>query len=143
MTRRSSAGYGAAVWSAIFAAMHFYWGAGGRLGLGPGADAAFRRFWFLMYDLAVGVICVLGAVVAVAVARHWAGRVWLALAWSGAVVLLLRGGGGLTQGTYQLITLGPAEVPIRLVTYDVWFLLGGFLFVAAIRRYRKEKPSQT
>lgn len=125
-----------AAWSLLFAVPHFYWAAGGRAGLGAqagAADTALQQGWFAAYNLAVAILAVLGALVAVALARHWGGprlrRLLLAGAALACIALSVRGALGLVllsvdllRGTYDRAT------PPLLVAIEPWFVLGGIAF---------------
>ena len=91
-------GSAALLWSALFAAVHLYWTAGGRRGLGRSADeadAALATGWFQLYKLSVAALAVGGAVHAGLLLRgglteRTTGRIVL-LARVASVVLLARG----------------------------------------------------
>jgi hypothetical protein len=56
--RDSWAGYGAAVWAAVFSMLHIVWATGWYVGLDREmARRAFQHRWFLAYDLIVAVAC--------------------------------------------------------------------------------------
>jgi hypothetical protein len=126
----------AAAWSLMFAVPHVYWAAGGRAGLGAqagAADAALRQTWFAGYNLLTAMLAILGAFVAVALARQWGGRRlrrWLlAMATLGCIALSVRGALGLIlmsadllRGTYDHST------PWLLVAVEPWFVLGGIVY---------------
>lgn len=125
-----------AAWSLVFAVVHVYWAAGGRAGLGAqagAADTALGQAWFAGYNLLTATLAVLGALVAVALARQWGGprlRRWLlATAVLGCIALSVRGVLGLTlmsadllRGTYDRAT------PALLVAIEPWFVLGGIAY---------------
>lgn len=132
------------VWSLAFAP-HFYWAAGGRAGLGAeagAADAALSQSWFAAYNLVVGVLALVGAVVAAMVVRppgEWTLRVLRAAAWIACALLSLRGVIGLTALAFEAVR-GAIDSPPMLVAIEPWFLLGGILFgvLAAKSRRRVE-----
>jgi hypothetical protein len=131
-------GYAAALWSAIFAILHFVWATGWYVGLRKEeAEWAFSRRWFWIYDIVVAGTCTLGVVVALALVEPWGRRVprWplIALAWIGTGLLWLRGGGAVLQTAYLLITREYAPDPMHL--YSLWFCLGAVLFTVALRRF--------
>ena len=117
------------LWSLAFAAPHAWWALGIATGF-PGGEASYRRFmgstWRYWYDVAVLGCALLGAAVALELARpawsarrdrHWGRReVARRLAAIAAIALLLRGMAG-------LVVDGRAD-PIWWPT----FLLGGILF---------------
>ena len=132
--RAAWVGYAACAWAFLFAIAHFYWALGGCAGFPVEAcEAGLSNPWFLAYDLIAGVLCVLGAVIALALVRPWGRTItrWtlLVLAWAGGVMLLLRGGVGLVQDV--LIVAGPGNGWYPTMLYDPWFLVGGVLFCAA------------
>jgi NADH dehydrogenase len=141
MTGRDSwAGYAAASWALIFAALHVVWAAGWYVGLDQeSARKAFHQRWFLVYDLVVAGLCVVGVSVALALVRPW-GRRWprsLAggLAWTGTAVLALRGGAGAAQAAYLAAT-GQRIAAISGL-WQLWFCLGAVLFgLATVRFWR-------
>ncbi|KUJ67710.1 hypothetical protein ACZ90_25965 [Streptomyces albus subsp. albus] len=114
----SGAGAPAAVWALLFAGFHGYWALGGTLGLGDGAAAdGGISGGFLVYDLMVAGMCLVGAWVAVALTRPYGpgpatspgyrwevppGRrpqpvprwVLLTAGWTATALLLARGGIG-------------------------------------------------
>lgn len=134
-------GYAACAWAFLFAIAHFYWALGGCAGFPVEAcEAGLSNTWFLAYDLVAGVLCVLGAVIALALVRPWgrmiSHRTLLILAWIGGAALLLRGVVGLVQDV--LILAGPGNGWYPTMLYDPWFLVGGVLFCAAAHRYHRE-----
>lgn len=133
------------VWSSVFAAPHFYWALGGRAGLGAqaaAADAALQQGWFSAYNLAAGVLGLLGAAAGalVAVGRLTAPlqrRLLMALA-AASVLLLLRGALGLSllaAGTSSGASDEP--VPLVLLAIEPWFVLGGLAFGGLVRSRRR------
>jgi hypothetical protein len=126
----------AAAWSLLFAAPHLYWAAGGREGLGAqarAADAALRQAWFAGYNLFAAILAILGALVAVALARRWGGprlRRWLLSAAAlGCIVLSVRGALGLVLLFADVVrgTHDPAT-PALLVAIEPWFVVGGIAY---------------
>ena len=120
----------------IFAAPHFYWALGGRVGLGAqagAADAALQQGWFAAYNLAAGCLAILGVVVALTLARGWGGRRlrrWLLIAVTAAGgALLLRGVLGLTLLVVDLLQGRVEEqIPPVLLAIEPWFVLGGLAY---------------
>lgn len=136
--------WAAGVWSVVFAAPHLYWAAGGRAGLGSqaaAADAALEQTWFAVYNLAAGVLGVLGGGVAVVLARQWAGRrsrrLLLGATVLAAGALLLRGVLGIAL---LAIDLGAGvldgQTPPILLAIEPWFVLGGLTFGLMAREQR-------
>ena len=72
MNLKAIPGYAAALWSAVFAALHFIWAAGWYVGLPEEITRqAFAKPWFLAFDLFVAGLCVVAALVAVALVEPW------------------------------------------------------------------------
>lgn len=167
VSKRARVGYLAAGWALIFAGFHFYWALGGRLGMGDGAAAhsAFST-GFLLYDLLVALLCLVGAVVVLALVGglRWPtvipGWILSTVGWIGTVLLLVRGGLGLIEDVLQLLGLlndgllgmttqqmfgephPSAYTMWSLRAIDVYFLLGGLLFVAALRHRGHRRRTQ-
>ncbi len=127
--------YAAAACALLFGAIHvvwafsFYWFPGfGRLTLGPTFDSAFGRPAFMLYDLIVAALFAAASALPLATLRPW-GRaaprgVLRAGLWTAAVLLGLRGVGGLAQVSLMLFGVIGGTVTRRVV-YDVWFLASG------------------
>jgi len=133
------------IWSLIFAGPHFYWALGGRAGLGSqaaAADSALQQGWFAAYNLAAGCLGVLGALVAVALAKGWGGRrvrCWLLIAATAACpILLLRGMLGLTLLGVDLLTgMLDEQTPALLLAIEPWFVAGGLAYPRCFARVRR------
>ncbi len=130
----------------LFGAIHvvwafaYYWFPGfGRLTLGPTFASAFSRPVFMLYDLAVAALFVLAAALPLAPHRPWGARLPRAILraglWTAAVLLGVRGVGGLAQGALMLLGALPGA-PTRWVVYDVWFLLCSVLLGAVAAQSR-------
>ncbi|MGI8855695.1 MAG: DUF3995 domain-containing protein [Thermomicrobiales bacterium] len=142
------AGYAACIWAFVFAAISFYWAAGGRAGAATNAPAITAHVlardpgWIAIL-WATGVLKVVAGLLALALVRPW-GRVfprWLLMiaAW-GAVALM-----GLYEGAASMIQhalmvtgviatptgLGSRSARWHLLLWDPWWLVGGLLFAAA------------
>ena len=92
-------------WPLLFAAAHYYWAAGGRLGVPGIARVVTSRPWFLAYDLAAG----LGFTVAAAA--------WVYVAWRKIARLV-----GRSRRTWPLPNQAPIAgfvVALALVTWVV------------------------
>lgn len=131
---RVGLGAAACAWSLAFAALHFYWAAGGRAGLGveaPAADAALSQPWFFSYNVVVGVMALVGAAVAIMLVRPPPAGIGVvrAAAWVACVTLSLRGAVGLV-GLAVDIAGGETTSPALLVAIEPWFVLGGLLYGA-------------
>ena len=142
--RSSWAGYGAALWALIFAALHVVWATGWYVGLDQElSQKAFQQRWFLVYDLVVAGLCALAVAVALALVQPWGRRLprWLVglLAWSGTGLLVLRGGGGALQTAYVAATGRDVLEPMRF--WEGWFCLGAVLFsLSAWKFSRASRP---
>lgn len=141
-------GFLACAWCVLFAAVHFFWAAGGEAGLASsaGIDLATRRpVSFVLFGLwGTAVLCLVGAVFCVGLAcwrprggRRW-GMVILGLL-AGAVLLtrglllevvLLTGAGGVAS------SVGPAERYWSLILWNPWFTSGGLLLLVAARKFQ-------
>ena len=124
----------------LFAALSFFWAAGGRTGLQPleQPPASSRTVW-LVVNLAAGVLKIGGGLLALALVRtgehRRLHRLLLAAAWIGGVGLCLYGGLGLVSDVLHVagIINDPATRKWffwYLVLWDPWFVLGGGLYVA-------------
>jgi hypothetical protein len=124
------------IWSLVFAAPHFYWAAGGRAGLGAqvgAADVALAQGWFAAYNLAAGCLGILGALLALALDRGWAGprlhRPLLVAAAVAGAVLLARGVLGVTLLVIDELGGAPGgRPPAVLLAIEPWFVLGGLAY---------------
>jgi hypothetical protein len=130
------AAHGAALWSLLFAALHVAWAAGWYVGLPAElARKAFQRTWFWAYDITAAVMCALGVVVALALARPCEQRlprkIMNLFACCGAGLLLLRGGAGVIKIIYLALVTG-RDVINTAALWEVWFCLGAALFSLAI-----------
>lgn len=143
-TRATIAGYAAAGCAFAFAAVSFYWGSGGTLGLATvGREAVelsrsgdFRIYLALWF---VGLVKVAGGLLALALVQPWGVRRfprWMLLAagWAGTVLLFLY---GMLNMAVQLLVLGgmievPANMDWRgfyghLYLWEPWFVIWGLL----------------
>jgi hypothetical protein len=142
------AGYGAAVWCFVFAAMSAYWAGGGTAGAGTLGDIVTgiaREPVFLALLWVVAAVKAAGGVFALALA-HGRGPRWLLLAggFGGGALLLAYGVANL--GARLVMAVGLIDTPDSMHTpagrwhllfWDPWWLLGGALFWAAGLRYRR------
>jgi hypothetical protein len=120
----------------LFAALHVAWAAGWYVGLpAEHAQKAFQRTWFLAYDITAAVMCALGVVVALALARPGERclpyKFMSLLGCCGAGLLLLRGGAGVIKIIYLALVTG-RDVINTAALWEVWFCLGAALFTLAI-----------
>lgn len=146
----SRVGYAIAAWSALFAVPHVYWGLGGRAGVvATLGSVPTDPMFILLGTWGVAVVCAIGVVYGLALARRW-GRLfphWLLLA--GAVVvglaLLLHGAQDVVQFAFLLagvthVSNGPdlgIHIRTQLFLWGPWFLLGGALFALAALSLRR------
>lgn len=133
-------GYGAALWSLIFAALHVAWAMGFYIGLDQAsARQAFQRRWFLVYDLIAAGLCVLALAVGLALVRQWDQRLPYSLlpvlAWGGTALLALRGGAGIAQDIY--VAAFNKNSPGATALWDVWFCLGAMLYGISAWQFRQ------
>ena len=145
--------HGAAVWAALFAALHLYWALGGALGLAEsaGAELAGRRpGWFVAAGLyGVAVLLTGAAGLAVLLARLPRSGRWrwlLPLLGAGvAAVLVLRAVAVhlllLSDAGYGGGAISPAQRTWALWVWNPWFLAGGVLFGLAALAARRAGPS--
>lgn|SRR5215216_266005 len=141
------AGYAACVLALLYAAVSFYWAAGGTAGLGTlGGQleelGRARDQGIIALVLATGVLKVVAGVLALALVRPWGRalprRVLLAAAWGGALLLTLYGGvlvtvEGLVVGGV-ITPPGPVDwraLRWHLFLWDPWFLVWGLLLGVA------------
>jgi hypothetical protein len=133
---RALAGFGSG-WALLFATAHFYWAAGGRVGVGAAAGPIGNRPWFLAYDLAAAVVFVTGCVIGVVLASgagsaRMRGRLLVLTFWA-AVLGLVRGAVGLVQDGITAALGHPLDIG---VLYDAWFAVAGIVFLIATRGLR-------
>lgn len=123
--------YGAASWALIFGVLHSMWATGWYIGLDRTfAQKAFAQPWFLAYDLAVAVMCLVAVWVALALVRPWGRRVprWAlgGLAWCGTGLLMSRAIASIVQLLCQVAT--GSFVARAMLVWEVWFYVGAILF---------------
>ncbi len=147
------AGYAACAWGCLFAAISFYWGLGGTLGLdtiGGSIEKLGRAHdpTMLAAVWGTGFLKVLGALLAVALVHPWGRRLprrpVLAMSWGAAV--LLTGYGGVLVAVEALVASGAVEprsaidrtgLLWHLYLWDMSFLVWGFLFGVAAWHYTR------
>ncbi|MFJ8578299.1 DUF3995 domain-containing protein [Micromonospora sp. NPDC093277] len=147
------AGHGACLWSLLFAALSFYWAAGGLVGagtIGPAVEgpALAREPAFVAVLWATAVLKLIAAALALALVHErprWAPRWLLLLAgWGAAALLSLYAVANLAQ--HLLIVagviavpagLGRAALPWHLGLWDPIWLAGGLLFTLTAIRYSR------
>jgi hypothetical protein len=150
------AGYAAAAWAFAFAALSFYWAAGGTAGgetIGPAITDLGHDPVFVLLLWAIGLLKVLGGLLALALVQPWGRSIprWLllALGWGGGGLLALYGGASWVQEVLMVAGvipipagLGPTAAMWHVVLWDPWWLLGGVLFIVAARAYRRGSSGQ-
>ncbi|MET9379221.1 DUF3995 domain-containing protein [Streptomyces sp. NPDC002992] len=142
----------ACLWAVAFAGLHFYWAAGGDVGLSISAGplATERPLWFVVAGLwGVGALCLLGALLAWLLARSRLRGVPALLAgwlgWSVCALLLVRGIGVevlLLTDTTHLDTVSAGQRAWTLALWNPWFIGGGLAFGLATLRSRSRRPSR-
>lgn len=144
--RRWRWGYLACAWALAFAAAHFYWALGGRVGLDVSAGPALatgRPLWFVVVGLfGVGAALLVGAGLAVLLER--AARWWRPLSllgWAAGGILLVRG-----VGVELLLALGvvragdgitQAQIAWTWALWNPWFVVGGVCFTLATAAFSR------
>ncbi len=141
-------GYAAAGWGFAFAAVSFYWAAGGTVGLGTLArtlrdQAVTRDPGFVTVIWVTGGLKVLAGLLALALVQHW-GKVfprWMLLTagWGTGVFLALYGGLDMHGAGLGVIGITDPVDPTGARWYlflwgPVW-LAGGLLMLGAARHY--------
>ena len=159
-TARSAvwAGYAACAWAFVFAALSFFWAAGGTAGVNTNAPAVTKPVlardptWIAIL-WGTGVLKVLAGLLALALVRPW-GRAlprWLLLtaAWTAVAII---GGyeGALSLIQHALMVAGVIAVPSglgetsarwHLCLWDPWWLVGGILLCIAAWHYSRRSRS--
>jgi len=146
------AGHAAAAWAFLFAALSFYWAAGGRAGTGTLARVVRepvldREPGFVAIVWATGILKVLAGLLALALCRSWGRRVpdWMLLAagWGTGALLTLYGGIGLVTAAMVEIGLSTSSDPGTtrwyLFLWEPIWLVGGVVFIAAAWRYTRDR----
>lgn len=146
------AGYAACLWGLLFAALSFYWAAGGRAGLGtlskgvrePALD---RDAAFVAVIWATGALKVLAALLGLALVQPWGTRLprraLLAAGWGTGMLLTLYGAVGIVNALLAelgvIASSDPATVRWYLFVWEPIWLLGGLLFLAAARHHGRTR----
>ncbi len=140
------AGYVAFGWGLAFAAISFYWGAGGTFGVdtvwGSLAISPAQRQILIVAVLVTGLLKILGAALALALVSNWGTRLpprpVTVLGWVAAGVLTLYGGvnvlGEALTASGLVKPTGPVDwKPLlwHLYVWDMSFLIWGILFSLA------------
>ena len=150
------AGYAACAWALVFAAMSFYWAAGGRFGIETQAKSIQNtardpdaRFVALLW--ATGTLKVTGAVIALALVQRWGRtiprRMLLASGWIAGVGMLFYGGVNFVVGAFVALLrmldviatpAGTTAFWWHLLLWDPWWMLGGVLFGIAVWNFQRQ-----
>jgi hypothetical protein len=149
------AGYVACGWGVAFAAISFYWGLGGTLGLDTLGGSLQRLALahdrtLLVAVWVIGFLKILASLLALALAGTWAARLprrpITLLGWAAAASLTLYG--GILVVPEALVTIGaikPAQ-PVdwkpllwHLYVWDLSFLVWGILFSIATWRFSRSR----
>ena len=142
MARSSMMAVLASLWAVFFAALHLAWACGWYVGLDPvAAAAAFARPWFLAYDVIVALACLIAASAFGVLAANRDGRLRSGahvISVAAAVVVTLRA----LTGLGAVVWRGLGLAGVFASGWDLWFVLGAFLFGAALRtRSRSARAS--
>ena len=130
--------YAAASWAFVFALFHAACATGWHIGFDREfARRAFAKTWFLAYDLAVMVMCLVAVGVALAPVRPWGRRVPRGalgvLAWGGTALLMWRATGSIVQLVYQIVS--GSFVARAMLVWEAWFYVGAILFGVSTWRF--------
>jgi hypothetical protein len=151
-------GYAACLWALLFAALSFYWAAGGTAGgvtIGPSLERLGRTRdpEFVVILWATGALKVGVGALALALTQPWGRRFprWalLTAAWSAVAILALyEGAASLVQHALMVsgviatpAGLGATAARWHLYLWDPWWLLGGVLILVAAREYQRATRS--
>ncbi len=135
--------------------MSFYWALGGRVSVGTQALSIQDQIDdpdFIVVLWATGILKVLAGLIALALLPRWGGRLprraLLVVAWVTTGFLLLYGGLGWIQTL--LWEIGVQDIPVsvgaraaqwKLAFWDPFWILGGVLFLLAVRQFQRWRPS--
>jgi hypothetical protein len=154
------AAYAAGAWAFVFAAISFYWAAGGTIGLATLGrtieQLALARdpMMVTIGGWGAGIAKAIAGLLALALVRPWGRLIPRSIvrtaAWSAGTLLVLYGGANLFQhglmaaGVIQIPKgLGSSALPWHLLFWDPFWLLGGSLFIrAAWYDSRTARPRQ-
>ncbi len=130
-------------WGVMFAAAHLYWLLGGTLGLPPGLSL-FAKKPLLVIDIIAVPLCIIAALLALALVRPWgerfSRRLLLTAAWGGTALFVVHAVPAipdwvtLALGRHAALT---AMDRFDLFLYEPWFLVGGILFGVAAWCYQR------
>jgi uncharacterized protein DUF3995 len=141
------AAYAACAWAFAFAALSFYWAAGGTAGAETIGEAVTKPVlardpgWIALL-WATGALKAVGGLLALALVQPWGRAIprWMRLtaAWGAGALMFLYGGAGMIQ--FALMAAGALSVPAsvgatavrwHLLLWEPWWMLGGLLFMAS------------
>lgn len=135
------AAYAACGWAFLFAALSFFWAAGGRTGLHPfELEVAPGDSIWIVINLGAGIIKIVIGLIALALVQSW-GRIiprklLRASVWVLGAGMVVYGGLGLISDVLHLT--GVISAPANgkwffwyLVLWDPWWVLGGILYIIA------------
>jgi uncharacterized protein DUF3995 len=134
------AAYAACGWALLFAALSFFWAAGGRTGLHPlELEVAPGNAVWIVINLCAGILKTVIGLVVLALVQPW-GRIvprklLQACAWVLGVGMVLYGGLGLVSDVLHITgVISDLENGKwffwYLVLWDPWWVLGGILYLA-------------
>jgi hypothetical protein len=133
------AAYTACGWALLFAALSFFWAAGGRTGLHPlELEAAPSNVGWIIINLGAGIIKVIIGLLALALVQPW-GRIiprklLRTCTWILGIGMVLYGGLGLISDVLHVTDLINDPTNGKwffwyLVLWDPWWVLGGVLYL--------------
>jgi hypothetical protein len=135
MQYRIALGYGIAAWGALFAAVHFYWAAGGTA-IVTGDESGGAGGWAAAYIAFIAVLGLVAGVVGLALGREAPSpvsrRTLVRVARLGAALLLF----GVAIAAVRLAAGTDddwSRDPVATATITLYFLLGGVLLALAAR----------
>lgn len=147
------AGYAAMAWCVVFGGLHLYWAVGGTAGFAEFSMPSNKILALTRDPLYIGItwgvviVCVFGAIFALASFQTWSRRIpqWLVLTplWIACGMLLVRGFGNPIQSAF-IVGGGMPFMPLAgadtqawnqwllmdAILFSPWFILGGFVFGA-------------
>ena len=149
------AGYAAAAWGFLFAAVSIYWAAGGQAGVGTLSaeirdQALARRAGFVAILWTTVLLKLVAGLLGLALCRPWGGsfprRLILVAGWSTGVLLTLYGGVGLLNAALAEIGVSeptdPRTIRWYLFLWEPVWLVGGILFLKATVHYSRGRTAQ-
>jgi hypothetical protein len=143
--------YAAAAWAFLFAAASFYWAVGGSVGehtIAANVDEAGVADPLLLWT--TGALKVVAGLLALALVQSWGrrfpDRLLGAAAWLVAGGLVLYGALSFVDHVLMEVgaratprALGSTAVRWHLALWDPFWILGGLLFFAAARAFRRDR----